>query len=267
MKNKLKIAKVCLVSFEEPSISLKRGSGAIFFSGCNLKCVFCQNFQISAEGYGHNISVRRLARIMLNLQKQGAENINLITGTHFTVLIAKALKIAKPKLKIPVIYNCGGYESVNTLKQLDGLIDVYLPDFKYGIDEIGVKYSRAPNYPITALSAIKEMLRQVGKPKIGHSGKIYKGVIVRHLVLPNNLENSLTALKLLAKNFAPDEILISLMAQYTPMRNPGEPPELSRAVTDAEYNTVVAKLNALGFEGYTQGLDSAGTECIPNFKN
>ncbi len=264
-KNKLKIAKVMLADFEEPCISLKSGSGAIFFGGCNLKCVYCQNYKISAEGFGHSVSVHKLTRIMLDLQKSGAENINLITGTHFTPLIAKALKKAKPKLKVPVIFNCGGYESVESLKMLDGLVDVYLPDFKYGLNEIGEKYSRAPNYPAIAINAIKEMVRQVGAPKLGHSGKIYKGVIVRHLVLPNNLENSLAALKLLRENFKPNDILISLMAQYTPMHNAGEPPELSSAITEKEYNTVVEALNKLEFGGFTQELSSSGTNCIPKW--
>ncbi len=261
--NKIKLSKVDLVNFEEPSISFKNGSGAIFFSGCNLKCVYCQNYNISHESFGKEISIIKLAHIMKDLQNKHADNINLITGSHFIPQIAKALK--KAKLKIPVIFNSGGYENVKALKMLEGLVDIYLPDFKYGIDEIALKYSNCNNYIPTCLNAIKEMQRQTKNIKFSHSGKLLRGVVIRHMVLPNNLENSLKVIEILKNNFKEDEIMISLLAQYTPLYKASEFSELNRKITQAEYNKVLKKVKECNFEGYSQELTSAGCDCIPNF--
>lgn len=261
--NKVKLAKVCLVNFEEPCISHKNGSGAIFFSGCNLKCVFCQNYKISSENFGREISINKLAKIISDLENKKADNINLITGSHYVPQIAKTLKLAKPK--IPVVFNTGGYDKPETLNLLDGLVNIYIPDFKYAFNDLAEKYSNAPNYVETALSAIKEMVRQVGNFKIGHSGKLMRGVIVRILVLPNNVENAIKTLEILENNFNENQILISLMSQYVPLHNANKFPELNRSVTTEEYNTVLKKLEQTKFVGYTQELTSATTDCIPSF--
>ena len=262
-KNKIKIAKVMVANFEEPCISHKNGSGAIFFSGCNLKCVFCQNNKISSDNFGKSITIKKLAQIMLDLQNKNADNINLITPTHFIPQIAKALKLAQ--LKIPVVFNSGGYESTAALKLLDGLVDIYLPDFKYSNNSLALKYSKAPNYVETALNAIKEMVRQTSGLKFSHSKKLLKGVIVRHLVLPNNIENSLNALEILNNNFNENQILVSLMSQFTPLNNLKNFKELNCTLTEKEYNIVLNRLNSLPFDGFTQHLSSSGTECIPEF--
>lgn len=263
INNKLKVAKVCLVDFEEPCISFKNGSGAIFFSGCNLKCVFCQNHKISSNGFGKEITINQLVEIIHSLEAKKADNINLITPSHFTPLIAKALKKAKPK--IPVIYNSNGYESVKTLKLLKGLVDIYLPDFKYGLNEVGLKYSKALNYVEVALPAIKEMVRQTKNIKFLHSKKLMRGVIVRHLVLPNNLDNTFNVLEILKNNFKANEIIISLMGQYTPLYNAKNFNEINRRLNESEYKKALDKVKSLPFDYYSQQLSSSGKECIPTF--
>ncbi len=263
VKNKLKIAKVMLANFEEPSISHNNGSGAIFFSGCNLKCAFCQNYKISSENFGKEISIGRLAEIMHTLESKNADNINLITGSHYIPQIASALKKAKPK--IPVVFNTGGYDSVESLKMLNGLVNIYLPDFKYGFNDLAEKYSKAPHYVETALAAIKEMVQQVGEFKLGHSGKLLRGVIVRLLILPGQTANTIKTLELLEQNFTEKQIMVSLMSQYTPMYKASEFSEINRAITKEEYNAVLKKLQKTNFAGYTQELSSATTECIPTF--
>ena len=229
--DKLNIAKIMLHHWEEPVISGTQGSGAIFFSGCPLKCVFCQNQQISRAQVGKEMTEAELADVMLELQSNGAHNINLVSPTHFVPQIIRALDITKPKLKIPVVYNTSGYEKVETLRTLDGYIDVYLPDFKYYSVELAEKYSKAPNYFEVASKAIKEMYRQVGKFTLDENNIMQKGMIVRHLVLPSCRKDSIRVMEELSKLLPTEDIKLSLMSQYTPDFAPVDYPELSRRIT------------------------------------
>ena len=217
--NKIKIARAALHYYEEPPISGKDGSGAIFFSGCNLKCIFCQNNEISNNNYGEYISITRLSEIMLELQNKKALNINLVTPTHFVPQIIKAIKKAKNNgLKIPIIYNSSGYENVETIKMLNGYIDIYLPDFKYFNNEYALKYSNTPDYKEKAMEALKEMVKQTGPCIFDKKGLIKKGVIVRHLMLPGLENDTKDILKYLYTTYH-DDIYISIMNQYTPPKN------------------------------------------------
>lgn len=261
----LKAARAALHYGEEPCISGTRGSGAIFFSGCVLKCVFCQNAPISHGGQGMEISEERLGEIMLGLRDKGAHNINLVTPTQFSIQIARVLEKVKPKLDIPVIWNCGGYESVETLRMLDGLVDVYLPDFKYADNARAEKYSFAKDYPEIALSAIKAMYDSVGKVRLNADGIITRGVMVRHLVLPGGRHDSIKALDMLAAALPIENILLSLMRQYLPCYKANEIKELSRKLTTFEYQSVAEHAASLGFLGYTQEKESAVAEYIPQW--
>lgn len=255
-------AKAMLHYGEEPVISGKNGSGAVFFSGCNMGCVFCQNYCISSGAKGKEISVERLSRIFLELRDRGADNINLVTATHFVPQIAEALKSVKAWLNIPVIFNCGGYEKVESLKMLEGLIDVYLPDIKYCSDDLAIRYSNAPNYFETAYAALCEMLRQTGKYQI-ENGLIKKGVIVRHLILPGCYKDSLEIFRRLAP--FKENILISLMRQYCPMGKAADYSEINRKLTTFEYNKVLDLCMEIGYEGFTQEKSSATDEMTPDF--
>ena len=258
----LKAARAALHYWEEPCISGTKGSGTVFFSGCTLKCCFCQNYPISAEGLGKEITVEHLAEIFLNLQAQGAHNINLVTPTHFLPDILPALE---PKLPVPVVYNCGGYESVETLRQLEGKIDVYLPDFKYSDNALAKKLSSAPDYFETASAAILEMYRQVGKPVI-EGDEMKRGVLLRHLVLPGCVDNSLGVLDWVAEHFRSGDILFSLMSQYVPMGRAAEMPPFDRRITELEYDSVLSYMMLLGIEdGYTQDFSSAERGYTPRF--
>ena len=261
----ISVAKTMLHHWEEPCISGTNGSGAIFFSGCTLKCVYCQNKDISRSQTGEQMSVNALAETMLRLQNMGAHNINLVTPTHYTTEIIKALDIAKPKLNIPIVYNTSGYEKTQTLKMLDGYIDVYLPDFKYFDSEISSRYSKAPDYFENASKAIVEMHRQVGKYTENKKGLIKKGVIVRHLVLPKCRHDSVRILEELAKLLPTDEIKLSLMSQFTPDFADCEFKELQRRITSFEYNFVLEKAIALGFDGFFQEKESANKKYTPDF--
>ena len=261
----LRIARADLHFWEEPCISGTNGSGTVFFSGCTLKCCFCQNYEISQQNKGYNISVNELADIFLRLQDKGAHNINLVSPTPHVPKIIEALDLVKPKLIIPVVYNCGGYESVDTIKMLEGYIDVYLPDMKYFNDDFAVKYSGCKDYFNTALDALKEMVRQVGKPRFDDNGIIQKGVIVRHLVLPTLRKDSIMIMNELAKHFDRDEILISAMSQYVPMHRSFDFKELSRRVSTFEYNSLLDEINRLGFEGFSQQREAADKAYIPKF--
>lgn len=258
----VKAAKAMLHFGEEPPISGEKGSGAVFFSGCTMRCVFCQNYEVSSDACGKEITVRRLSDIFLELQEKGAHNINLVTGSHYVPQIVKALDLAKPSLQIPVIFNCGGYESVDTLKMLDGYIDVYLPDVKYYDDVLAMRYSSAKNYFGTAYKALEEMLRQAGKYRI-ENDLIKKGVIVRHLILPNCYKDSIALLNALAP--FRDDILISLMSQYVPMGRAADYPEINRRLTTFEYRKVLAECERIGFDGFMQERSSATTELTPDF--
>ncbi|MFH0857114.1 MAG: radical SAM protein [bacterium] len=251
---------------EEPPLvgDKNQGSGAIFFSGCNLRCVFCQNFQISQEGLGKNYSVGELAKMMIKLQDDGAVNINLVTPTIWQRQIKEAIILAKSRgLTLPIAWNSNGYENILLLQEMEGLIDIYLPDFKYGDDEAGYKYSGVKNYSAAAVNATKEMFRQVGHLKIGQDGIAQKGLIVRHLILPNNTENSISALHMLAS--IDNNIHLSLMRQYFPLHNAKAFSELMRSVNEDEFKKIYNFAEELGFKnGWVQ---EEACECafVPDF--
>ena len=256
------IARAALHFWEEPPISGTNGSGTVFFSGCNLKCAFCQNEDISKGCFGKEITTERLREIYFELIEQGAHNINLVTGTHFINSIAKSLEEPLP---VPVVYNCGGYENIEALKLLENKVQIYLPDLKYSNDELALKYSKAPNYFETATKAIKEMFCQVGKCEFDEAGIMTKGVIIRHLILPDNLENTKGVIDWVRDNFNDGEVLFSLMSQFTPNKS-CKFPELSRRLTQDEYDEIEEYLFDSGIEdGYFQELSSAKEEYIPPF--
>jgi putative pyruvate formate lyase activating enzyme len=264
---KIKISYVSTHMWEEPCISGSKGSGTVFFTGCNLRCVFCQNYKISRkESEGTEITEEELADIFIKKEQEGVHNINLVSPTPYLKYIKKAIKIAKSKgLKIPIIYNSNGYENVESIKELDGLIDVYLPDFKYGDDNLATKYSAAINYVENAIKVIKEMYRQVGNAKFDKNGIIQKGLIIRHLVLPNNIENTRSVLKQIANNIDKN-VYVSLMGQYIPQDSAMRYPELNRKVTREEYDKAIDYFFEVGLEnGFMQELDSASEEYIPEF--
>lgn len=256
------ISRAALHLWEEPPISGENGSGTIFFSGCNLQCSFCQNKDISRGGIGKEITIERLKGIYKDLISQGAHNINLVTATHFIDAVLKSLDDPLP---VPVVYNCGGYESVDALKRLEGKIQIYLPDLKYSDNSLAVKYSKAPDYFETATKAIKEMHRQVGDYVIDNNGIMKSGVIIRHLILPNNLENTKGVIDWVKNSFNEGEVLFSLMSQFTPI-TPCPHEELSRRLTQDEYAEIEDYLFESGIEdGFMQELSSAKEEYIPPF--
>ncbi len=263
--SRLKIAKAYLHQWEEPSISGTNGSGTVFFSHCNMGCVFCQNYEISSEYHGKYISVEELSEIFLDLQKQKAHNINLVTPTHYIPQIAEALTLAKNNgLTIPIIYNCSGYENVQSLKLLDGLIDIYMPDMKYFDDKYAVKYSNAPHYFKYAKMAISEMFKQVGKNEFDKD-IMTKGVIVRHMMLPGLLFDSKKILDYLFNEYG-DNIYISIMSQYTPMPNVINYPEINKRVSKEYYETLVDYASKIGItNAYIQDGTSAKESFIPDF--
>lgn len=261
----IKAAKAYLHMWEEPCISGTNGSGTVFFSGCGLKCVFCQNYKISAENFGREISGERLGEIFLELQEKGAHNINLVSPTHYVPQIISVLDRVKPRLKIPVVYNSGGYELTETLKMLEGYVDIYLPDLKYYDNALAAKYSSAPDYFERACAAVEEMLRQVGKVRFGENGLLEKGVVIRHLTLPNCRHDSVKVLETIAERFGTENILLSLMSQYTPFYRSCEFKELSRRISTFEYNFVADKAAEMGFKGYMQEKSSAKEEYTPEF--
>ena len=266
--NEIRIARAALHMFEEPPISGERGSGTVFFSGCSLRCVFCQNKAISRGGDGgRQVSPRELADVFFELRDMGAHNINLVTPTHFAEGVIEALELARPTLGIPVVYNTSGYERVETLRRFEGLVDIYLPDFKYASGELARKYSAAPDYPETAKAAICEMYRQVGKYSYGEDGMLRRGVVVRHLVLPSARRDSIAVLDRLSSIAPKSDILLSLMSQYTPEFAADSPySELRRKVTSFEYDSVLEYALSLGFEGFMQGRASATAKYTPDFK-
>ena len=256
-----RIARAALHMWEEPCISGTRGSGAIFFSGCSLHCAFCQNEAISHGGQGQTVSVERLAQIFRELEAQGAHNINLVTATHFVPAVIEALQIYRPK--IPIVYNCGGYESVKTLQMLEGFVDIYLPDFKYIDGAMAKLLSGAPDYPEVALAAIKEMRRQTGPAVYDGDGMMLRGTQIRHLVLPGLTGDSIRLLTLIADEL-PDTP-VSLMGQYTPCGRALSIKGMDRRVTKKEYARVLAHMEAIGLPGYRQALESATDAFVPAF--
>ena len=258
---KIETGGVSLHQFEEPCISGKNGSGTVFFSKCNLNCVFCQNYEISNLGNGKQIEVEELSNIFLKQQEKNAENINLVSPTIYADKIVEAIKIAKEKgLMIPIIYNTNGYENIETLKKLDGYIDVYLPDLKYYYEELAIKYSKVQNYFKIATEAIKEMYKQVGSPKFDENGMIKKGLIIRHLVLPNNLENSKKVLKWIKENID-EKVYVSIMTQYFPTYKAQEYQEINRKINKEEYVEIENYIYDLGIEnGYMQDFSEENEE-------
>lgn len=257
------VSRAALHHWEEPCISGTRGAGTVFFAGCNLSCVYCQNYEISELMHGEEISVERLRQIYFELIAQGAHNIDLVTPTHFTHAIFQSLREPLP---VPVVYNCGGYESVHTVAFLRKKIQCWLPDLKYSLREPAARYSDAPDYFEKATAAIEQMYRQTGPYEIGSDGILKKGVLIRHLILPGNLENTKGMLRYVAETFAPGQVLFSLMRQYVPWGRAAEFPEINRRLTEEEYNEAEACMEELGIvDGYTQEADSSDAVYIPAF--
>ncbi len=260
-QGRLKVARAMLHKWEEPVISGRGGSGAVFFSGCTLGCRYCQNEPISHGGLGVSLSVETLRRVFWDLVEQGAENIDLITPTQFLPEILPALE---PKLPVPVCFNSGGYERVETVRTLAGKVDVYLPDLKYLDPDLSARLSGARDYPQAATAAIRAMAEQAGPPVI-EDGLLKRGVLIRHLILPGQVENSLKVLDWIGSTFAPGQVLVSLMRQYTPMPAVADLPPLNRTVTDKEYQAVLSWMYLNELEGFVQEADAAGADCIPDF--
>ncbi len=260
------VARAALHMWEEPCISGKEGSGAVFFSGCSLGCAFCQNRTISKGQSGKVITVEHLAELFLNLQAQKANNINLVTAGHFLPQVREAIILAKERgLTIPVVYNSSGYEKAEMLRYLDGLVDIYLPDLKYLEADLAGKYSHAKDYPEVAMKALEEMVRLVGMPEFDERGMMKKGVIVRHLLLPGHVRNSKKVLEYLYGTYG-DQIYISLMSQYTPMPAMKDDPQLSRKVTDREYDRLLDHAISLGVTNcFIQEGETAKESFIPEF--
>ncbi len=262
-----KVARAFLHMWEEPCISGTMGSGTVFFSGCNLKCVYCQNYHISQNNFGKTISLERLKNIFIELIKKGAHNINLVNPSHYIKVISKVISELKEsgELTVPVVYNSNGYESVEALQALEGLIDVYLPDMKYSNEEIALKYSKAKDYPEVSKRAVLEMYRQAGSPILDDEGIIRRGLIIRHLILPGHTKDSINVLNWINENL-PKSVYVSLMSQYTPYYAAEKFPEINRPITRREYEKVVDHLYSLGLEeGYVQERQSSDTQFIPDF--
>lgn len=258
----LRIARAMLHYGEEPPISGSFGTGAVFFSGCTLRCAYCQNREISAGGKGKAVSSEQLRALFERLIDEGAQSIDLVTPTHFLPSILPALT---PKLPVPVVYNCGGYERVETLRQLEGLVDIYLPDMKYADNALAARLSAAPDYFETASAAIREMYRQTG-PAVVEDGIMRRGVLLRHLVLPGYLENTLRVLDWVAEAFPKNAVMLSLMSQYVPMGPARSMPPLDRRLTQEEYDGAVSWMQLCGLTfGYTQDTSAATQELLPDF--
>ena len=264
--DKIRVAKAMLHMWEEPCISGERGSGAIFFSGCPLGCVYCQNREISHEHYGNELSTSDLAKMMLDLQAKGAHNINLVSPTQFSDRIREAIDIARSELKIPIVYNTGGYELASEIEKMSGYVDIFLTDMKYFSSEASAKYSRASDYFEHASEALKSMLKIAPECVFDSNGLMKKGVIVRHLVLPSLRADSIRVLDEVAKLTDISKIRLSLMSQYTPEFCPDAYREIKRKITTFEYQKVVEHALSLGYEGYIQEKDSASASYTPKFK-
>lgn len=265
--SEFRIARIACHPWEEPCLCTGSGSGTVFFCGCNLRCVFCQNRDISHGAQtGRAVSAQELIKQLLRLREEGACNINLVTPTHYAQALIPVLREVRPLLDIPVVYNCGGYESVETLKKLEGLIDIYLPDCKYYSSSLSFRYSAASDYFAAAVEALREMLRQTGPAELAPDGTLRRGVMVRHLILPGCRRDSMQMLKALRQTFGSSAFLLSLMNQYTPaFASADADPNLHRCLTTFEYESVRQLAQSLGFSGYAQRRSSAGTAYTPNF--
>lgn len=266
-KDTVKIALYSTHNFEEPCISGEKGSGTIFFSNCNMNCIYCQNYEISQQGKGKEITIDELSKIFIEQQERNVENINLVTPTSYAMQIIEAIKIAKQNgLKIPIVYNTNGYENIETIKKLNGYIDIYLPDLKYYDNEIAKEYSKVKDYFEIATKAIKEMYKQVGKPRLDENGMMKKGLMIRHLVLPNNIENSKNVLRWIKENLD-KEIFVSIMAQYFPTYMAKNVKNLNRKLTKNEYEEIENYLFSLDLDnGYIQELGEHEEEYVPNWE-
>lgn len=258
-------ARAALHHWEEPCISGSNGSGTVFFSGCTLKCCFCQNYNISTENYGMEISIERLSEIFLELQEQNAHNINLVNPTHYVPFIIKAIDKIRPQLKIPVVYNSGGYENIETLEMLEGYVDIFLPDLKYYDSERSLRYSKAADYFDYASKAILKMADMTDKIVIDENGIMQKGLIIRHLVMPTGRHDSMKILDWIHENIPNDKFMISLMSQYTPTENCVKYPEINRRTATMEYNSVVNHAEKYEFNGFIQERESAQSKFTPEF--
>lgn len=264
--HKIKAARAALHFWEEPCISGTQGSGTVFFSGCNLACQYCQNYDISIGGFGKEITVERLGEIFLELQDKGAHNINLVTPTPYIPQIKAAIDLVRDKMHIPFVANVGGYEKAETIKELKGYIDIFLTDVKYKASEISKNYSKAPDYFKFAISSLEEMLKICGLPQLDSNGIMRSGVIVRHLVLPGCRRDSIEILNSLAEKFGTESFILSLMSQYTPNGHLQDYPEINRCTTAFEYNSVIDEALRLGFDNaYMQEKSSATAEYTPPF--
>ncbi len=266
-KDTIKIALYSTHNFEEPCISGNRGSGTVFFSNCNMNCIFCQNYEISQQGKGKEITIENLAEIFLKQQEKNVENINLVTPTSYAFQIIEAIKIARKRgLKLPIVYNTNGYENIETIKALDGYVDIYLPDLKYAENDLALKYSKVNNYYEIATQAIKEMIKQVGMPKFNSDGIMERGVLIRHLVLPNYIENSKKVLKWIKENLQSD-IYVSIMAQYFPTYKAKEDESLNRKLSRKEWHEIEKFVQDIGIEnGFIQELGEHEEEYVPKWE-
>ncbi|MBQ8538052.1 MAG: radical SAM protein [Ruminococcus sp.] len=260
--SEMKVAKIAPHLWEEPCISGKNGCGAVFFSGCTLKCVYCQNFEISHENNGKFITPQELSEKLLELENSGVHTIEFVSAAQYVDKLIETLSIYKPK--VPLIYNSSGFENIETLKKLEGYIDVYLPDFKYSDDELARRLSNCNNYTQVTTNAIGEMVRQCDSLSFDDDGIIQKGVIIRHLVLPSHTKNSINVLNIIKQNFG-DNVLLSLMGQYIPFGRANEHPDINRKITKREYNKVLDHLVELGLDGFAQDLKSANKSYIPSW--
>lgn len=265
-KDIVKVALYSTHNFEEPCISGKKGSGTVFFSNCNMNCVFCQNYEISQQGKGKEISIEELADIFIKQQEKDVENINLVTPTSYVPQIIEAIKIARKNgLKLPIVYNTNGYEKVETLKMLEGYVDIYLPDFKYSDNELGKRLSKVDNYFEIVTEALEEMYRQTGKAVFNEEGIMQKGMIIRHLVLPNHILNSRRVLKWINENM--HDVYVSVMAQYFPTYKAKEIDDINRKLTKEEYEQIENYLYRLDLEnGYIQELGEHEEEYVPHWE-
>lgn len=264
--DKVKVALYSTHDFEEPCISGENGSGTVFFSNCNLNCIYCQNYEISQLGKGKDITIEELADIFILQQKKGVENINLVTPTSYVPQIIEAIKIAKEKgLRLPIVYNTNGYETIETLRMLEGYVDIYLPDLKYAEDDLAKRLSKVDNYFEITTNAIKEMYRQVGRPVLNEKGVMRKGIMVRHLVLPTHIDNSKKVLKWLKDNLD-NNIYISVMAQYFPTYKAKDDDKINRKLTNEEWEEIEKYIQKLNIEkGYIQELGEHEEEYVPKW--
>ena len=265
-KDTVRIALYSTHDFEEPCISGEKGSGTVFFSNCNMNCVFCQNYEISQLGKGKEITIEELADIFLKQQEIGVENINLVTPTSYAYQIIEAIKIARNNgLKLPIVYNTNGYENVETIRALEGFVDIYLPDLKYSENKLAMEYSKVNNYFEIATDAIKEMVKQVGVPNFDVNGVMERGVLIRHLVLPNYIENSKKVLEWIKQNL-PDDIYVSIMAQYFPTYKAKEDEKINRKLSFEEWNEIEDFVQEIGIEnGFIQELGEHEEEYVPKW--